>query len=65
MSKIVIQVEDGTVQAVYYNGREEIEVEVLDYYISNYASKSEQEEYDAKIEELEKELHDQGMEEIY
>lgn len=49
--KIIIKVEDGLVQAVYADG--EVDVEVIDLDIDDFADEAEEKEFDERKKQME------------
>ena len=63
MTKVIIRVEGGLVQAVYSDG--DVDVEVVDLDVSDFPEDGEQEAADKREEELNKTVKQKGWKQVW
>lgn len=63
MTKVIIRVEGGLVQAVYSDG--DVDVEVVDLDVSDFPEEGEQEAADKRREEMEETIKQEGWKEVW
>ena len=63
MTKVIIRVEGGLVQAVYSDG--DVDVEVVDLDVSDFPEEGEQEAADKRREEMEATIKQEGWKEVW